>query len=297
MKIGFIGLGRMGKNMVLNLKDNRQSAVLFNRSPEVTKKLSRRGLMGAYSIEELLSKLPKRKVVWVMIKAGNPVDAMIKKLSDKMNKGDVIIDGGNSYYKDSIRRAKGLKKKGIYYMDVGTSGGIEGAREGACMMIGGDRRAFNYCEGIFRAMCVQNGYGYMGKSGAGHFVKMVHNGIEYGMVGALAEGMEAVRKHSGKFGTNVKEVAKVYSHGSIIEGRLTGWMWDAFQKKGYLNSISCEVPKGETEDEMKELEKIAKMKVLHEARMMRVDTRHRKFCGTLISALRNEWGGHKTKKK
>jgi len=205
--------------------------------------------------------------------------------------------GGNSFFKDSQRRYARLKKKGIGFLDCGTSGGIEGARRGACMMVGGDRAVFKKVEVLFRDMCVKKGYGYMGKTGGGHFVKMVHNGIEYGMMGAINEGMHAVEKHSKKFGTNMKEVAKVYAHGSIIESRLMSWLWDSFEKERYLDNISCEVPKGETEKEMKQLEKMATMKVLKEARKMRVRSREGTVCGDFIAAMRNQFGGHKVKKK
>jgi 6-phosphogluconate dehydrogenase len=297
MKIGFIGLGRMGKNMVLNLLSKKHGVVVYNRSPQPIKEMERQGAIGAYNIEEFIKKLPEQKIIWIMISAGKPVDIVISNLLPYLKRGDIIIDGGNSYYKDSIRRNNELKKKGIHLLDCGTSGGIKGARYGACMMIGGNKQVFKKIENIFKDMCVKDGYGYMGKSGAGHFVKMVHNGIEYGMMGAIAEGMEVIRKYNSKFKTNLKDVSKVYAHGSIIAGRLMSWLWNAFQKKSYLESISCEVPKGETEDEMEKLEHLADMPILHQARLMRVRTRKGEVCGRIIAALRNEFGGHKVKKK
>ncbi|PIN76108.1 6-phosphogluconate dehydrogenase (decarboxylating) [Candidatus Woesearchaeota archaeon CG10_big_fil_rev_8_21_14_0_10_37_12] len=297
MNMGFIGLGRMGSNMVLNLLEHKHRIIGFNRSPEPTRKLAKKGLIPAYSFEELMSKLPKRKIIWLMISAGKPVDDTLKKLVSLLNKDDVVIDGGNSYFKDSMQRYKNLKKKGIHYLDCGTSGGIEGARYGACMMIGGNKKVFKTVEKLFKDMCVKNGYGYMGTSGAGHFVKMVHNGIEYGMMGAINEGFLAVEKHAPTFGTDLKQVCKVYAHGSIVESRLMSWLWDAFQRKDYLEQIACQVPKGETEKEMQKLEKLAEMKVLHEARMMRQRSRKKKGCAQLIATMRNEFGGHAVKKK
>ena len=164
-------------------------------------------------------------------------------------------------------------------------------------MIGGDKPVFKKVARLFRDMCVKNGYGYMGNTGAGHFVKMVHNGIEYGMMGAINEGFIAIEKYSKKFDINLKEVTKVYAHGSIIAGRLMSWLWVAFQKPRYLEQLSCEVPRGETEKEMKELEKLATMRILHEARLMRARSRKHKVCSRLIATMRNRFGGHKVKKK
>ena len=152
------------------------------------------------------------------------------------------------------------------FLEVGTSGGVSGARQGACMMIGGNKAAFKKTEKLYKDMCVKKGYGYMGNSGAGHFVKGIHNGIEYGMMSALNEGFEAIRKQSKVFKTDLKEVAKVYNNGSIIESRLTDWLYDSFSKPSYLDEISCEVPFGETEKEMKVLEKKFNMKILRQAR-------------------------------
>lgn len=297
MKIGFIGLGRMGYNMVLNLLSKKHKIIAYNRTPEKTRKIARRGAKGAFSLNELVGMLPSRKIIWLMIPAGKPVDSTLKKLVPLLRKGDIIIDGGNSFYKDSIKRYDQLKKKGIHFLDCGTSGGISGARHGACMMVGGEKKVFNKVEKLFKDMCVKNGYGYMGNSGAGHFVKMVHNGIEYGMMGAIAEGFLAIEKQIPRFKTNLGEVAKVYSNGSIIEGKLMNWLWDSFKQKGYLNKISCVVPKGETEEEMKLLEKMSDMPVLRQARLMRARSRKHKVCGKIVAALRNQFGGHNVIKK
>jgi len=297
MKIGFIGLGRMGGAMVLNLMDHGHKIVGYNRSDDVTKKYVKKGMIGASSVGELCKKLGKNKVIFVMIKAGQPVDAVLAELKKHVIRGDIIIDSGNSFYKDSQRRALNMKKLGINYLDCGTSGGVSGARYGACMMIGGEKKIFTKVEKAFRDMCVKKGYGYMGSYGAGHFVKMVHNGIEYGMMGAINEGLKGIEKHKEEFNTDMDEVVKVYTHGSIIESRLMSWLYDSFKKEHYLDNISCEVPRGETEEEMKKLEKLAKMPVLHEARKMRERSRSGLVCGDFIAAMRNQFGGHKVNKK
>lgn len=291
MKIGFIGLGRMGYNMVQNLLDHKHSVVAYDINKIPVKKLAKKGARPANSVDELFKQLPKPRVVWIMIPS-KFVDSTLQQITPHLRRGDTVIDGGNSFFKDSIRRATLLKKKGIHFLDCGTSGGVSGARDGACMMIGGSKNVFKKVEILFKNMCVKNGYGYMGKSGAGHYVKAVHNAIEYGMMGALAEGFTAIESQENKFGTDLKEVAKVYANGSIIESRLASWIWESFKTPGYLEKIACQVPKGETEDEMKFLEQMNNMPVLREARKMRVRSRSGKVCGKLIAAMRNLFGGH-----
>lgn len=283
----------MGGNMVMNLRDHGHKIVVYNRSSDKTKKLAKGNIIGSYSIKELVDNLPKRKIIWLMINSGKPVDEHIDELLKYLKKDDVIIDGGNSYFEDSIRRGRKLNNKGINYLDVGTSGGIEGARKGACMMIGGEKKIFKITEGLFRDMCVKDGYGYMGKQGSGHFVKMVHNGIEYGMMSAIGEGINAIRKYSRKFGTELNEVLKVYSNGSIIESRLVKWTKNGM-KRNYFRKISGKVPKGETENEMENLTKITEMPVLKQSIKERKKTRKKaSFFGKIISVMRNEFGGHK----
>jgi len=297
VKIGFIGLGRMGKNMVLNLLEHNHKVVVYNRSPEPTKEVARKGATGVFSIEGMVQELPKQKIIWLMVTSGRPVDNIIDNLLPRLKKGDLVVDGGNSFFKDSIRRGKILEKKKIKFLDIGVSGGIGGARHGACMMAGGDRAAYRKIEPLLKDLCVKDGYGYTGKSGAGHFAKMVHNGIEYGMMGAINEGMEAIKKHRKEFGFDLMEVSKVYANGSIIDGKLTKWLHYAYSIKGFMEKISCEVPKGETEDEMRKLEKIAEMRILHQAILMRERTRKKKYCGSAIAAMRNVFGGHEFKEE
>ncbi len=293
MQLGFIGLGRMGKNMVLHLLEQKHRVVAYDRSIDSIKEMQSAGVVSAYSMGELVGNLRKPRVIWLMITAGKPIDAVIASLLPLLSRGDIVIDGGNSFYKDSQRRATMLAKKGIQLLDVGTSGGIAGARHGACMMIGGDREAFKKTEVLYRDMCLKGGYGYMGASGAGHFVKMVHNGIEYGMMGAIAEGMQAIKKHSQRLGINVKNAAQVYARGSIIESRLMSWVVSGMERNDF-ESIVGSVPRGETEEEMEKLEQLADMSILTASRLMRVATRKKAtFAGKLIATMRNEFGAHR----
>ena len=188
MKSGFIGLGRMGSNMVLNLLDKKQQVVVWNRSREKMGKVVSEGAESAENIAELCGKLSHPRIVWIMVPAGKPVDDIISAVRVNLSEGDIIIEGGNSYYKDSIRRNQELKKDGIFLLDVGTSGGLEGARHGACLTIGGEREAFQIAEPIFEAVSQKGGYLHVGRSGSGHYVKITHNGIEYAMLQAYGEG-------------------------------------------------------------------------------------------------------------
>ena len=298
MKIGLIGLGKMGFNLALNALENNQQIIAYDQIRDKIKNIAREGANPAYSIKELVDNLPEKKIIWIMVTAGKPVDEIILNISPYLKKEDIIIDGGNSYFEDSIRRYNELKKKGINFFDCGTSGGISGARHGACMMIGGDKGIFKEIEPLFRCMSVKEGYGYMGEAGAGHFIKMVHNGIEYGMMGAIGEGLEVIEKNKEKFNLDIKEVANVYAHGSIIEGKLMNWLLKAINDKEYFKSILGTVPQGETEKEMEKLSDMSNMPILEEAIKMRKKTRKKpRFSGKIVSALRNRFGGHKVERK
>jgi 6-phosphogluconate dehydrogenase len=295
LKLGFIGLGRMGNNMVLNLLDHKYEVVVYNRTQEKMVEAVGAGAVGATSISELVKSLPEKKVIWLMVNAGEALDAVLAELTPLLKEGDIVVDGGNSYYKDSQKRYENLRKIGISYMDCGTSGGMGGARNGACLMIGGDRESFDHIKNIFQDLAIPDGFAYLGGSGAGHYVKMVHNGIEYGMMSALGEGFEAIK--NSPLNINLKEVAKVYSHGSIVESKLMGWLAESFNEDGYLDAISGEVPKGETEEEMKKLLSESDMPSLVNALKVREDSRTKpSYAGKLISAMRNKFGGHKVNK-
>lgn len=294
MKIGFIGLGRMGSNMVLNLIDNKYSVVVYNRSVDKVRKMERRGAIGSVDYADFFKKLGRgRRLIFIMVTAGKPVGLVLDSIRSFLKQGDIIIDSGNSYYEDSIIRAKKLKRKEIYFLDVGVSGGIEGARRGACMMIGGNKNVYLKGKKLFSDMCVKNGFGYMGKNGAGHFVKGIHNAIEYDILAAFNEGFGVLKKERKLFGLNLKEIAKVYNNGSIIEGRISGWVNDVLSSEKYMDELSCEVPPGGTEKEMGVLERKYGMRILKQARLMRRRSRIGDFCGKLIAGVRNKFGGHK----
>lgn len=296
-QVGLIGLGRMGGNLALNLLDKNWKVVVYNRHHEKMKTVVSQGAEGSNSLKEFVSKIEKPRVILLMITAGKPVEETINEIVMFLEKGDIIIDGGNSYYKDSIRIGKELRKKKIDFLDMGTSGGLEGARNGACLMIGGEEKTFRKIEPLFKDLATENGYGYMGKNGAGHFVKGIHNGVEYGMMGAIAEGLQTIDEQKEKFGTDLSEVIKVYNHGSIVESKLTNWLEKAWKEDNYLKSISGNVPKGETEGEMEKLQKIGKMQILKEAIKMRKNTRKKpSLTGKVIAAMRNQFGGHQVNK-
>jgi len=295
MILGFIGLGRMGGNMVLNLLDHKQKVVVYNRTPEKIKSFIKKGAILSYSYSELVSKLPDKKIIWLMV-SSSAVDSVIKELIPYLSKGDILIDGGNSYFKDSIRRYNELKKLSINFLDIGVSGGVEGARNGTCLMVGGDKNIFLKVKPIIKELAIQNGYAYVGSNGAGHFVKMVHNGIEYGMIQSIAEGFNAHKKFEKEFNLNLKDIAKVYSNGSIVSSSLVNWLVFAYDKN-LIDNIQGVVPHGETEDEMKKLEKLSYMPVLHYSILERVKSRKKSnYSSKVVAALRNEFGGHEVKK-
>ncbi len=303
--IGIIGLGRMGGGIAQHLLSHRWNVVGYNRSPEETDELKTLGLSAAYSIEELVSKLPddRPKVIWLMIPAGRAVDDVLfnKKtgLANYLKRGDTIIDGGNSYYKNTIARSKKLAKLGIKFLDCGVSGGPSGARNGACLMIGGKKGDFLNLEHLFCDIAQANGYQFFNGNGAGHFVKMVHNGIEYGMMQALGEGFEILKK--SKFKPDPKKVADVYNEGSVIESRFTQWLLDAFDTYGIeLKPISGKVShSGEGQWTVKTAHEMGiRDKVIHEAFKFRLySQKNPSYAGKIVSALRGQFGEHPVLKK
>lgn len=297
MRIGLIGLGRMGYNLALNAKDKGHELVVFNRTIEKVKEAEQEGLIGAYSLEELVQKLEGRKIIWLMVPSGNAVDEMLQKLLPLLNKHDIVIDGGNSNYKDTLRRYNELKSKGIDFVDIGTSGGIEGARNGACTMIGAEVDVFEYIEPFIKDISIENGYLYTGANGSGHFVKMVHNGIEYGMMQAIAEGFEILEK--SQFNLDFEKVAKVWNNGSVIRGWLMELSEKAFKKDPHLEGIKGVMySSGEglwTVQEALDLKVPAT--VITQSLLMRYRSEQEDtFSGKVVAALRNEFGGHETKK-
>ncbi|MEK5138947.1 phosphogluconate dehydrogenase (NAD(+)-dependent, decarboxylating) [Priestia sp. FSL W8-0001] len=298
MQIGMIGLGKMGANLSLNLMEHNHAVVAFDVNKEAVKTLEEQGAVGAHSIEELVKKLEKPKVAWVMVPAGDLTEKVINELQGLLDEGDIIIDGGNSKYQDSVRHAEKAHQKGIHFFDVGTSGGMEGARNGACMMIGGDKEAFAHIEPIFKDINVEKGYLYAGDAGSGHFLKMVHNGIEYGMMQAIAEGFDVLQK--SQFDYDYEAVARVWNNGSVIRSWLIELMERAFSKDPRLDDIRGVMhSSGEgkwTVESALDLQvptPVIALSLMMRYRSLEDDT----FTGKVVAALRNEFGGHAVEKK
>ncbi len=294
--IGFIGLGRMGLNMATLLVEKGYRVVGYNRSEEARIAAKAVGVEVVDDISSLITALPLPKVVWVMV-SSSAVDAVLNELTPQLSPGDTIIDGGNSFYKDSIRRHKALKEKELKFLDCGTSGGMDGARHGASIMVGGRPEVFAEHEHIFASLATKDGYARVGNEGAGHFVKMIHNGIEYGMMGAIAEGMTILHEHEEEFGIKLEEVFKPYEHESIITSKLVSWLKKAYDE-GQIDLITGEVPRGETESEMEHIVTLGDVKVLEGALAQRKATREKaSYLGKLIAAMRNQFGGHSVIKR
>lgn len=296
MKIGYIGLGKMGYNMCLRLLEKKWEVVAYNRSPRPVKDLAKKGAIPASSLKELVAQLAPPRLVWLMV-SHEAVDTMLDDLLPLLSKGDTIIDGGNSPYTESIRRAKIVEKKGIAFLDAGVSGGPGGARNGACTMVGGRRQVYAKYESLFADISCPEGYAYMGKSGAGHFVKMVHNGIEYGMMQSLAEGFALLKK--SPFRLDLTEVAELYNHGSVVQSRLVGWLKDAFTTYGeHLAKVSGSVEQsgeglwtvkaGKDHDVSVDSIKLA-------VNFRKQSQRKPSYTGKLLTGMRNQFGWHAIK--
>jgi len=298
MKIGYIGLGKMGFNMVERLVEKGHAVVVFDKNEEAVRDISGKGAQAVGSIQSLTAVLPPPRIVWLMIPY-QAVDQVLQTLVLHLRDGDMVIDGGNSPYKESMRRSKELAIKGIDFLDVGVSGGPAGARNGACLMIGGERRLFERFESLFRDLSVPRGYAYMGESGSGHFVKMVHNGIEYGMMQALAEGFTVMKFSPLRL--DLARIADLYNHRSVIESRLVGWLKDAFVENGDdLTRISGSVShSGEglwTVDAAKELG--IPIPIIEGSLNFRIESQQRpSYTGQIVSVLRNRFGGHEVFEK
>lgn len=251
MKIGYIGLGRMGKNMVLRQLEQGTEVTAWNRSAQPGEKLKQEAkelktgsgnLQIAESLDELVASLEHPRTIWLMVSAGPAIDEILNQLAEKLKPGDLVIDGGNSFYTDTLKRAEMLAQKMIHFMDAGTSGGIEGARNGACIMVGGTKEDYERVKPILEAAAQKDGYAYLGPVGAGHFAKTIHNGIEYGMMEAIGEGAAILR--NSPFNYDLREVFRIYNTGSIIESRLVGWSLAEFKNDPTLSNISSVIGSG-----------------------------------------------------
>ena len=298
MELGIVGLGKMGKNLALNLLDHGHQVTAYNRTASKVEAIEKKGATGAYSLEELTTKLTTPRIVWVMVPAGNPVASVIDQLADYLNKGDIIIDGGNSHYKKTLQRAKMLQEKGIHLVDAGTSGGVEGARHGACMMIGAREEIFSKLEPVFADVNVEDGYLHTGKPGSGHFVKMVHNGIEYGILEAIGEGFEVLE--ASDFELDHGEIAQVWNNGSVIESWLMELTKNVFSDGQDLEEIKGVIDSsGEGKWTVEEaIDLNVPVPVLANSLFVRYQTQQEdSYSAKLIAALRNQFGGHDVEKK
>ena len=298
MRLAMIGLGRMGGNMSERLVKGGHEVVVYARKAEEVQRYVSKGATGASGLSDVTSKLKSPRIVWIMLPAGKPVEETIASLLPGLTKGDVIIDGGNSNYRDSMRRAADLQAKGIHFIDSGTSGGIWGLANGYCLMIGASPEAFKLCEPIFKTLAPPDGYAHMGPPGSGHYAKMIHNGIEYGMLQAYAEGYEILHA-SRDFKLDLRKIASVWNRGSVVRSWLNELAETAFEKDGELRDLRGYVEdSGEgrwTVQEAIDLDvpaPVITLSLLARLRSRQTDS----FSAKVIAALRNEFGGHAVKK-
>lgn len=296
--IGYIGLGKMGRNMVERLTNAGWRVVAYDTMPANVAEAAKLGAEGAVSPQAVLEQISSPRLVWLMV-PHQAVDQVLSEITPYLQSGDTVIDGGNSNFNETIRRGKELAEKGVHYLDAGTSGGPGGAKEGACVMVGGEKKMFEKYETLFRDIAAPDAYAYMGESGAGHFVKMVHNGIEYGMMQAIAEGFEVLKV--SPFNLDLVEVARIYNNKSVIESRLTGWLEKGLREEGVgLANISGSVSaSGEglwTVETAKEFG--VPVPVIERSLRFREESQQNpSFTGKVLSLLRNQFGGHETKVK
>lgn len=294
MKIGLIGLGKMGMNLAANLKDHGHVVVGYDVDEGIRSNIQAQGIEVAFSINSLLEKLQgEKKVVWLMLPSGKPTEDTIDELKMKLREGDILIEAGNSNFKDSLRRAEAVKEYGIQYLDVGTSGGLSGARNGACLMIGGEQSAYEYVKQAFLDVSIESGCLYTGASGSGHFMKMVHNGIEYGMMQAIGEGFQIMAESD--FAYDLEKVAENWNHGSVIRGWLMEIMQDKFSKNPHLeNYKGCVDASGEAKWTIETaLEMEVPIPVIALSLMMRNRSKELdSFSAKVVAAMRNGFGGH-----
>ncbi len=300
MDIGMIGLGRMGGDMSRRLMRGGHRVVVYDSQPEAVQALVDEGADGASSIEDLAGKLPSPRVAWVMVPSGEPTESTIDALADALSPEDVIIDGGNSNYKDSIRRAASLAERGLFFMDAGTSGGIWGLEEGYSIMVGGDPEVFRRLEPIFQTLAPGSdiGYGRVGPAGSGHFVKMVHNGIEYGLMQAYAEGFELMGAKE-EFGLDVAQIARIWRNGSVVRSWLLDLTAAALDEDPALETIQAYVEdSGEGRWTVQEsVDLNVPTPVISLALQARFRSRQEQpFGARLLAAMRNQFGGHAVKR-
>lgn len=293
MELGFIGLGKMGMNMVTRLRRDQHRVAVYDRSNELIKQAESQGCVGSSSLPDLVGKLSAPRVVWVMVPSGAPTEETIQTVADLLQAGDIIVDGGNTRFHDDVRRAAELRKKGIHYVDAGTSGGIWGLKVGYCLMVGGEDAAVKRLEPAFKTLAPENGWAHVGAVGAGHYVKMVHNGIEYSMMQAYAEGFELMSKSEYKL--DLARVADLWMHGSVVRSWLLELAASALKDDQKLEKL-----KGYVQDSGEgrwmiadAIEKDVPVPTLTTALFTRFRSRQEEsFAEKMLAALRNAFGGH-----
>jgi 6-phosphogluconate dehydrogenase len=297
MRIGFVGLGRMGANMVRRLLKDGHEIVAYNRTAEKTKEIEGEGAIASFSIAELVSKLEKPRAVWIMVPAGDATEAQIEELMEHLEPGDTIIDGGNTNFHDDQRRHAALAEKGVQYIDAGTSGGIWGLQVGYCLMVGGDEVAVKPLEPIFVSLAPPGGYLHVGGAGAGHYVKMVHNGIEYGLMQAYAEGFEIL--HASSYPLDLAGIADLWMQGSVVRSWLLELAARAFKANGqdldHLKGFVADSGEGRWTIQ-EAIDHDVPAPVITLSLLTRFRSRQDDSYGAkVLAALRNEFGGHEVK--
>ena len=298
MKIGLIGLGKMGYNLALNLKRNGHDVIGYDVNQTTLLNISKEGVSITNSLHELVTELGEKRVIWLMIPAGDFVDVALSDLKSLLGRGDIIIDGGNSNYKDTIRRSDEWAERGVDYLDCGTSGGTEGALNGICAMLGGSKIAFDRIESVIKDISLEGAYLYCGSAGSGHYVKMIHNGIEYGMMQAIAEGFEMLQK--SEMNLDLASIAGLWNQGSVVRSWLMELTETALRKEPDLASIKGVMHSSgegkwalETALEKQIATPVMALSLIMRYRSLEDDS----FAGKIVAALRNEFGGHDIVKK
>ena len=301
MQLGLIGLGKMGGFMAERLRLGGHQVVGFDFNSDAVARLTASGNVGVSTLQELALKLEGRKAIWIMVPQGKPVDDTIAKLEPQLNPGDILIDGGNSNYKDSMRRHKEVTAKGFQFVDVGTSGGVWGLKEGYSMMIGGDDDPVEYLRPIFETLApaADKGWGHVGPAGSGHFVKMIHNGIEYGMMQAYAEGF-TIMETKTDLNLNLPQISQIWRYGSVVRSWLLDLAADALAKNPKLDGLEAFVEdSGEGRwTVMEAIDLNVSAPVITESLMRRIRSREENnFTDRMLAVMRNEFGGHAVKKE
>jgi len=293
MEIGFIGLGKMGMNMVTRLQRDKHRVVVYDRSTDLIKKAEGQGCIGASSLAKMVSKLAAPRVIWLMVPSGTPTEETVQAVAALLQSGDTIIDGGNTKFHDDVRRASELKTKGIHYVDVGTSGGIWGLELGYCLMVGGEKAIVKHLEPIFKTLAPENGWAYVGGHGAGHYVKMVHNGIEYSMMQGYAEGFELMSK--SEYNLDLAKIAALWMHGSVVRSWLLELTAGALKEDPKLEGLTGYVQdSGEGRWTIFDaINKDVPVPILTAALFTRFRSRQQEsFAEKLLAAMRKAFGGH-----